>query len=1037
MSAPSADGKRRVCLVTAEFHGLFKNGGIGTANTGLALTLAEAGHDVTVAYVDAGLVDYEQRLAQAAEVIADWAARGVRIEFVPRNPLMRAGHEDHVAASFTVLQFLRGRGFDVVFFNECGGQGYHSLLAKKAGLFPDAPRMVVVTHGASAWVMELNAQLYWSLHPVSVDFLERRSVELADDLVCPSQYLVDWMREHGWPLPASTRVLQNALPPVVPAPPRAAEPINEIVFFGRLEARKGVDLFLDAWARLCQMRDMSAIKVTFLGKFSRIEGVHSGVHVLERTRRWPVPPTLITERDQEEALAYLSRPGVLAVMPSRAENSPCVVVECLLAGVPFIATDSGGTSELIAPGARAQTLSAPDPQSLALKIAQALDGANPVGALAIPQTEIRRAWSALVAEATPSPPPAREIPRDVALCLAFAEPPSEAAWRAALHQDFAEIVVVSPQPPPGADPRVRHIEARVENIAAARNLAASHARSTWLAFADERDVLLKPEALESWLTVARELRAEVVTGLGLDYAHDGPPREGWDGALALLPAGPNVTLAAFGNCLGEGCFLIDAERFAALGGFAADASHALRDRLLLTQALLAGARLEVAPAPLFWRRERTGAATRPPETPADQRRLLQAFAGVEAAHLLPVLESVASGEARRDRVLAALTGLNDAARELGTKLSFLPQRDSAEQNRPFLDYALLRGRYAEALSFAQALGDPELIALARAGAEAAAMRAVSEPAAPRRQSVSLLGIAGARVRPLAGVRPEDVRVETGAITHPLGRGSAILKAASLCPPGARRLTARAQSEGEFGLAVCDRFAQLSLDGDKLGGVGLIGWTGWRRDTLALDLPALAEPADVLLLARGGASVLWTALDVELALEGLATPSAVSLAPGATSLPHRVLAGAQLLTPAQDFGGVYFAPGSPILHHPLVGRPALVRLPGAVFAGAAGVGATFGIKHELSRPVAFAMWARRPGAIVRDVEGLADSVAFSGWRRVDAPFQTHRADIAFPDAPGEACDLYLATRVEDFPDNNYCHAVWHDIFIIESPSRGLD
>ena len=43
---------RRICLVTSEFHGLFKNGGIGTANTGLALELATAGWDVSVLYTD-------------------------------------------------------------------------------------------------------------------------------------------------------------------------------------------------------------------------------------------------------------------------------------------------------------------------------------------------------------------------------------------------------------------------------------------------------------------------------------------------------------------------------------------------------------------------------------------------------------------------------------------------------------------------------------------------------------------------------------------------------------------------------------------------------------------------------------------------------------------------------------------------------------------------------------------------------------------------------------------------------------------------
>ena len=136
MPLPSQDGKRRVCLVTAEFHGLFKNGGIGTANTGLALTLAEAGHDVTVAYVDAGLVDFEERVAAASDTIADWGKRGVNLEFVPRNPMLRAGHEDHVAASFTVLQYLQGRGFDVVFSTNAAGRATIPCSPKRPACFP-------------------------------------------------------------------------------------------------------------------------------------------------------------------------------------------------------------------------------------------------------------------------------------------------------------------------------------------------------------------------------------------------------------------------------------------------------------------------------------------------------------------------------------------------------------------------------------------------------------------------------------------------------------------------------------------------------------------------------------------------------------------------------------------------------------------------------------------------------------------------------------------------------------------------------------
>ena len=45
------DGRpKKICIVTPEFVGLSKNGGIGTAMSGLAELLTKAGHHVTVLY---------------------------------------------------------------------------------------------------------------------------------------------------------------------------------------------------------------------------------------------------------------------------------------------------------------------------------------------------------------------------------------------------------------------------------------------------------------------------------------------------------------------------------------------------------------------------------------------------------------------------------------------------------------------------------------------------------------------------------------------------------------------------------------------------------------------------------------------------------------------------------------------------------------------------------------------------------------------------------------------------------------------------
>ncbi len=127
----------RICLVTAEFHGLFKNGGIGTANTGLATMLA-AGHEVTVAYVDpgawAGLAHSEAFLAQRAR----WREHGIFLDLVPRWPRLKTTVDDFCWAA-SVLEYLRARRFDIALFNECGGQGYYALLAKAPACSPTRP----------------------------------------------------------------------------------------------------------------------------------------------------------------------------------------------------------------------------------------------------------------------------------------------------------------------------------------------------------------------------------------------------------------------------------------------------------------------------------------------------------------------------------------------------------------------------------------------------------------------------------------------------------------------------------------------------------------------------------------------------------------------------------------------------------------------------------------------------------------------------------------------------------------------------------
>lgn len=172
--------------------------------------------------------------------------------------------------------------FDVVHFHEFGGAGYYPLLAKRQGLALRGTHVIVGVHGCAARVSRLTAadlSVTWTkrlgqrvreppqrsagggpapgppstrLSPrrspllscrrptlwakrdgngqpldhvadLELDWMERKSVELADTVVSPSAAMPRWLERAGWAAdPSGLRVLPN-LPPDVPPDLAAAD----------------------------------------------------------------------------------------------------------------------------------------------------------------------------------------------------------------------------------------------------------------------------------------------------------------------------------------------------------------------------------------------------------------------------------------------------------------------------------------------------------------------------------------------------------------------------------------------------------------------------------------------------------------------------------------------------------------------------------------------------------------------------------------------------------------------------------------------
>ena len=377
VDASTSRALARVCIVTPEIVGPTRNGGIGTAYTSLALELARAGHEVTVLFTgdkaDSGtLRDWENF----------YTGKGLLLTPLKRSGRRMSGRPYYRESSYEVFAWLKDHQstFDIVHFPEWQGLGYYSLLAKHQGIaFPDIT-FCVGTHSSTAWLEAANNRAISYLEQITADFMERESVRLADIVLSPSQYLLEWMLADGWTLPAAVFVS----PYVVPDSFLASAPIEnteetgadrkklqEIVFFGRLEIRKGLILFCDAVDLLLRSNPAIVPRITFLGRSLVIRDEDSADYAHRRAERWGVEVSILS-KDHDDALDYICGDGVLAIVPSLIENFPCTVLECLARRVPFLASAVGGIPEQIAVRDRERVCFPPRPDALAAKMEHAL-----------------------------------------------------------------------------------------------------------------------------------------------------------------------------------------------------------------------------------------------------------------------------------------------------------------------------------------------------------------------------------------------------------------------------------------------------------------------------------------------------------------------------------------------------------------------------------------------------------------------------------------------------------------------------------------
>ncbi len=621
---------RRITLVSSQLLGFeLAGGGVGAATAFLAIALARMGHDVHVLYT-------KECLPRPLD--EEWARRyadaGVKIE---RVPALAAPVEPPYFGRLRAVDLaLRADPPEVVIAHEYGAPAYNALRLRQLGVAYEDTVFVAYCHGTSPWLKEVTGNPRISLEMVAHLRLEQAGVELADIVVSPSAYMVEWMRRQGWRLPEArviplvTYATAMDERPSVRADADGDRRVERLVFFGRLQKVKGVEPFVGGLNALAPEL-LKRIELEFLGGATRdwdpdrVAGLMS-----EATTRALRGVSFETELNQQEALERLSRPGTLAVIPSLAENSPNVVYECLEARIPFLASAAGGIGELVAAEDRARVLFDPTAEGVAAALERVLvqrDALRPVRP-AFDGGEVLQGWADVAAMKPGAVAQLRERPAvDVVVVERGSTEASERCLSALARQSYERLHV---------------IRSTGVSVAAARDEGLRASGAEWVVFVDQEDAP-EPELLEVLVRAQAASGADVVTcGLFCD---------GREHFFAGEPGGVGVLWNGYGTVALLRRELLDdvTTTWPVVGD---------HDWPLLARLNAAGAPIVSVPLPLVQRAARPGSLEREPSDALlviealeralpDQLRLVVRLAAGLAADIRQQAPTAPTGRLRR------------------------------------------------------------------------------------------------------------------------------------------------------------------------------------------------------------------------------------------------------------------------------------------------------------------------------------------------------------------------------------------------------
>ena len=193
--------------------------------------------------------------------------------------------------------------------------------------------------------------------------LRRRRVIRPDPgvkVIAPSEFLANRIGREGV---AVHEVLRNFVPDHGYDPSQKPREANTLVYLGLLEKHKGVHVLLDSFRRSYSKQ---GFKLLIVGDGSLREGLRLMVDKTGMNERVTITGYLGRQKVED-----IRKKAAAQIVPSIwYENAPLTVLEAFSFGIPVIASDIGGLSEIVGRDAGSETFRSGDSLELSERIVE-------------------------------------------------------------------------------------------------------------------------------------------------------------------------------------------------------------------------------------------------------------------------------------------------------------------------------------------------------------------------------------------------------------------------------------------------------------------------------------------------------------------------------------------------------------------------------------------------------------------------------------------------------------------------------------------